>query len=69
MHNLAEKVDQCPLIGDVEYCLHTIGTVKLSVVRSSGVSTIQWLLKYWKDSRDFQNCPLYHECPLFRGAH
>ena len=28
MNNLAEKVDECPLIGVVEYCLRTIGTVK-----------------------------------------
>ena len=27
-HNLAEKVDECPLIRVVEYCLRTLGTVK-----------------------------------------
>ena len=35
------------------------------------VSAIQELLKYWsewKDSRDFQNCPLYCGCPLLRGS-
>ena len=26
--NLAEKVDECPLIGVIEYCLRTIGTTK-----------------------------------------
>ena len=33
------------------------------------MSAIQGLLKLWsewKDSRDFQNCPLYHGCPLSR---
>ena len=47
------------------------GPRKLSVTRSSGVSAIQGLLKYWsewKDSRDFQNCPLYRGCPLLRGV-
>ena len=36
------------------------------------MSAIQGLLKYWsewKDSWDFQNCPLYHRCPLLRGVH
>ena len=44
---------------------------KLSVIRSSGASAIGGLLKYWsewKDSRDFQNCPLYRRCPLLRGV-
>ena len=48
-----------------------LGPRKLSVIRSSGVSAIQELLKYWsewKDSRDFQNCPLYHGCLLLRGV-
>ena len=48
-----------------------LGLRKLSVIRSSRMSTIQGLLKYWsewKDSRDFQNCPLYHGCPFFRGV-
>ena len=45
--NLAEKVDECPLNRVVEYCLRTIGTAKkVSVIRSSGVSAIQGLLKY-----------------------
>ena len=47
-------------------CLQ-LGPRKLSVIRTSGVSAIQGLLKYWserKDSRDFQNCPLYRGCPL-----
>ena len=36
-----------------------LGPRKLSVLWSSGVSTLQRLLKYWnewKDSRDFHNC-------------
>ena len=46
-----------------------LGPWKLSVIRSSRVSAIQGLLKYWsewEDSRDFQNCPLYCGCPLLR---
>ena len=48
MDNLAEKVDKCPLIGVVEYCLCTctIGTVKTVRYTESRVSTIQGLLKY-----------------------
>ena len=45
------------------------GPRKLFVIWSSGVSAIQGLLKYsseWKDSRDFQNCPLYCGCTLLR---
>ena len=41
-------------------CVH-LGPQKLSVIRSSGMSAIQGLLKYWsewKDRWDFQNCPL-----------
>ena len=48
-----------------------LGPRKLSVIRSSGVSAIQGLLKYWserKDSRYFQNCPLYRGCPPLRGV-
>ena len=56
------KVNECHL--------HTqLGPRKLSVIWSSGMSAIQGLLKYrseWEDSRDFQNCPLYRECPLLR---
>ena len=47
-----------------------LGLRNLSVIRSSGVSAIEGLLKYrseWQDSRDFQNCPLYCGCPLLRG--
>ena len=43
------------------------GPQKMSVIWNSGVSAIQGLLKYWsewKDSRDFQNCPL-SEVPLY----
>ena len=28
VENPAEKIDECPLIGVVEYCLRTIGTAK-----------------------------------------
>ena len=48
-----------------------LGQRKLYVIRSSEVSAIQGLLKYCnkrKDSRDFQNCPLYCGCPLLRGV-
>ena len=37
------------------------------VIRSSGMFTIQGLLKYWselKDIQDFRNCPLYRGCPM-----
>ena len=47
------------------------GSLKLSVIQSSGVSAIQRLLKHsseWMDGRDFQNCPLYRGCPLLRGV-
>ena len=43
----------------------------MSVIRSSGVSAIQGLLKSWsewKDSLDFQNRLLYRRCPLLRGV-
>ena len=42
-----------------------LGPRKLSVIRNSGVSTIQELLKYsseWKDSWDFQNCVCMYVC-------
>ena len=48
-----------------------LGLQKLSVIRSSRVSAIEGLLKYWserEDSWDFQNCPLYRGCPLLRGV-
>ena len=45
-----------------------LGKQKVSVIQSSGVSAIQGLLTEWKDSWDFQNCPLYHRCPLLRGV-
>ena len=42
MGNPPEKVDECPLnIVDVQ-----LGLQNLSVIRSSEVSAIQWLLKY-----------------------
>ena len=66
--NPPEKVDECPLnIVGVQ-----LGLQNLSVIWSSWVSAIQWLLKYksgWEDSRDFQNCSLYRGCPLLRGVH
>ena len=43
MNNLAEKVNECPV---VKYCLCKIGQRTLSVIRCSGVSAIQGLLKY-----------------------
>ena len=49
-------------------CLQ-LGLQKLSIKWSSRVSAIQGLLKYWnewKDSWDFQNCPLCRGCPLLR---
>ena len=54
--NLVEKVGKCPLIGVVKYKLFAYNWE--SVIRSSGMSPNQGL----KDSRDFQNCPLYHGC-------
>ena len=59
MDNLAEKVNECPL---VKYCLHTIGTAKAVHIQSSGVSAIQGLLN--SEVKDFQNCQLYCGCPL-----
>ena len=44
---------------------------KLSVIQSSGVFTIQGLLKNWskwKDSWDFWNCLLYRGCLLSRDV-
>ena len=70
MDNLAEKVDKCPLNWGCCVCVQ-LGPRKLSVIRSSGVSAIQELLKYWgewKDSRDFQKCPLYRGYSLLRGV-
>ena len=52
--NLAGKVDKCPLIGVVKYCLHTLGLRKLSVIWSSGVSANQGLLKYWRTVGTFR---------------
>ena len=57
--------------GSLSIACIQLGLRKLPVVRSSRVSTILGSLKYWsewKDSRNFQNCPLYHGCPLFRGV-
>ena len=65
--NLAEKVDKCPLNWGCQVIVYVkLGQQILSVIRSSGISAIQRLLKYWskwKDSRDFQNCSLYPMCP------
>ena len=45
--NLAEKVDECPLkSGSLSNACVQLGPRKQSVVRSSGVSAIQELLKY-----------------------
>ena len=45
--NLAEKVNECQLNQVAKYCLCTIGTMKADpYIWSSGVSTIQGLLKY-----------------------
>ena len=58
--------------GSLSIACVQLGPRKLSVIRSSGVSAIQGLLKYlseWKYSRDFQNCSLYHGCPRFKGVH
>ena len=49
--------------GSLSIACVQLGPQKLSIIWSSGVSTIQGLLKYWsdwKDSWDFQNCLLYH---------
>ena len=43
MENLAEKVDKCPLNRLLSIVL---GLRKLSVIQSSGVYTVQGLLKY-----------------------
>ena len=51
--------------GSLSVACIQLGPRKLSVIRSSGVSAIQGLLQYWsewKDSWDFQNCPVYHRC-------
>ena len=70
MENLAEKVDECLLNRGRCVCVQ-LGPRKLSVIRISGVSVIQGLLKFWgewKDSRDFQKCPLYRGYSLLRGV-
>ena len=62
--------------GSLSIACVQLGPRKLSVIWSSEVSAIQGsaiqgLLKYyseWKDSRDFQNCPLYRGCPRFSGV-
>ena len=41
-----KKVDKCPLIGSLSVACVQLGPRKPSVVRSSGVSAIQGLLKY-----------------------
>ena len=47
VNNLAEKVDECPLNwGHLVYACVQLGLRKLSVIRSSGMSVIQGLLKY-----------------------
>ena len=59
-------------LGSLSIVCIQLGLQKLSVIRSSGVSTIQGLLKYrseWRDFRDFQNCSLYRGCPLLKGVH
>jgi len=69
--NLPEKVEKCPLDLLSIVCVQ-MEAQKLSIIRSSGVSAVQRLLKYWsecKDSHDFRNCPLCHGCLPFRGVH
>ena len=50
MDNPAEKVDECPLkkakSGSLSIVCIQLGPRKPSVIRSSGVSTIEGLLKY-----------------------
>ena len=41
--NLTEKVDECPLIRVVKYCLHTTGTAKIAIP-SSNVSLFRGCL-------------------------
>ena len=67
--NPAEKVNECSLkLGSSSIVSVQLGQRKLSVIQSSGVSTVQGLLlKYWsqwKDSWDFRNCPL-SRVPLY----
>ena len=40
----------------------------MSAIRSSTVSAVQGLLIEVYGDWDFQNCPLYRECSLLRGA-
>ena len=56
-------------LGSLSIVRVQLGLRKLSVIQSSGMSAVQGLLKYWsewKNSWDFQNCPLYCGCPLLR---
>ena len=69
--NFAEKVDGISAkSGSLSIVCIQLGPLKLSIIRSNGVSAIQGLLSIseWKDSWDFQNCPLYCRCPLLRGV-
>ena len=62
--NLAEKVDEC-----IDYV--QLEVQKLSIIRSSEMSAIQGLLKYWtewRDIQDFRDYSLYRGCPLLRGV-
>ena len=61
--NLAKKCDECPLNVRLAYNWNRencplYGVAGCPLFRSGE----------WKDSRDFQNCPLYRGCPLFRGV-
>ena len=45
--NLAEKVDECPLNWGCQVIVYVkLGQQMLSIIRSSGISAIQRLLKY-----------------------
>ena len=69
--NLVEKVDEC-LLNRGRCVLFAYNwdhkNCPLYGVTVVGCLLFRGCLSIKKDSRDFQNCLLYHGCPLFRDV-
>ena len=70
--NLVEKIDECLLIGAIEYCLRTIRDHKnCPLYGVVGCPLFRGCLSIEMNGRTvgtFRIVPLYHGCPLFRGV-
>ena len=71
MDNLAEKVDECPLIGVIEYCLRTIwDRENCPLYGVAECLLFRGCLSIEVNGRTVGIfSELYHKCPLFRGVH